>query len=105
VLSFITSQRTQEIGIRMALGADRRQVMTMVLRQAFLLSLLGVAIGLPLAFVAGRLAGKELVQTSQHDPLALVAAVCILLVLGVAATFVPARQAAAVNPVTALRSE
>jgi ABC-type antimicrobial peptide transport system permease subunit len=105
VLSFITSQRTQEIGIRMALGADRRQVMTMVLRQAFLLSLLGVAIGLPLAFVAGRLASKELVQTSQHDPLALIAAVCILLVLGVAATFVPARQAAAVNPVSALRSE
>jgi putative ABC transport system permease protein len=105
VLSFITSQRTQEIGIRMALGADRRQVMVMVLRQAFLLSLLGVAIGLPLAFVAGRLASKELVQTSQHDPLSLIAAVCILLALGVAATFVPARQAAAVNPVSALRSE
>jgi putative ABC transport system permease protein len=79
--------------------------MAMVLRQAFLLSLLGVAIGLPLALVAGRLAGKELVQTSQHDPLALIAAVCILLVLGVAATFIPARQAAAVNPVSALRSE
>ena len=105
VLSFITSQRTQEIGIRMALGANRRQVMTMVLRQAFLLSLLGVAIGLPLAWTAGRLARGELVQTSQHDPLALAAAIVILILLAVIATFLPARQAAAVNPVSALRSE
>lgn len=105
VLSFITSQRTQEIGIRMALGADRKQVMTMVLRQAFVLSLLGIAIGLPLAWLAGRLAQNELVQTSQHDPLALAGAVAIILLLGIAATFLPARQAAAVNPVSALRSE
>jgi putative ABC transport system permease protein len=105
VLSFITSQRTQEIGIRMALGANRRQVMTMVLRQAFLLSLLGVAIGLPLAFVAGRLAADQLVQTSQHDPLAMIAAIVLLLLLAIAATLLPARQAAAVNPVSALRAE
>ena len=105
VLSFIMSQRTQEIGIRMALGADRRRVMVMVLRQSFLLSLLGIGIGLPLAWVAGRLAQKELVQTSQHDPFALTGAVGILLLLGIAATLLPARQAAAVNPVSALRSE
>jgi putative ABC transport system permease protein len=105
VLSFITSQRTQEIGIRMALGANRAQVMGMVLRQAFLLALMGVAIGLPLAFVAGRFAKHELIQTSQHDPLALFAAICILLLLAVAATYLPARQAAAVNPVSALRAE
>jgi len=105
VLSFITSQRTQEIGIRMALGADRKQVMAMVLRQSFLLSLMGVGIGLPLAWVAGRLAQKELVQTSQHDPLVFIGAIAILLLLGVAATFLPARQAAAVNPVSALRAE
>jgi predicted permease len=105
VLSFITSQRTQEIGIRMALGADRRRVMIMVLRQAFSLSLLGVGIGLPLAWAAGRLAREELVQTSQHDPLAMVVAIAILLVLALVATFLPARQAAAVNPVSALRSE
>jgi predicted permease len=105
VLSFITSQRTQEIGIRMALGANRHQVMTMVLRQALQLSLLGVVIGLPLAWAAGRLAREELVQTSQHDPLAMAAAVVILLLLAVVATFLPARQAAAVNPVSALRAE
>ena len=105
VLSFITSQRTQEIGIRMALGADRRDVMWMVLRQAFLLALVGVAVGLPLAFFAGQFAKDELVHTSQHDPLALIAAICVLPLLAVAGTYLPARRAAAINPVAALRSE
>jgi putative ABC transport system permease protein len=105
VISYGVNQRTQEIGIRMALGANRHQVMTMVLRQALQLSLLGVVIGLPLAWAAGRLAREELVQTSQHDPLAMAAAVVILLLLAVVATFLPARQAAAVNPVSALRAE
>jgi predicted permease len=105
VLSFVTSQRTQEIGIRMALGANRGHVMWIVLRQALLLALLGVAVGLPLAFVAGRLAQGELIQTSQHDPLALIAAVCILPLLAVAGTLLPARRAANVNPVAALRGD
>ncbi|HEY1903711.1 MAG TPA: ABC transporter permease [Terracidiphilus sp.] len=105
VLSFITSQRTQEIGIRMALGANRTQVMWMVLRQALMLALLGVAAGLPLAFMAGRFSKGELVQTSQHDPLALLAAICILPLLAVAGTYLPARRAANINPVTALRAD
>jgi len=105
VLSFVTSQRTQEIGIRMALGANRAQMMRMVLRQALVLALLGVAVGLPLAFVAGRLAQGELVHTSQYDPLTLVVAVCVLPLLAVAGTYLPARRAANVNPVSALRSE
>jgi len=105
VLSFITTQRTQEIGIRMALGANRGNVMRMVFRQAFLLALLGVALGLPLAFAAGRFAKDELIQTSQYDPLTLMAAICVLPLLAVAGTFLPARRAAAVNPVAALRSE
>ena len=105
VLSFITSQRTQEIGIRMALGANRTDVLWMVLRQAFLLAVMGVAVGLPLAFLAGRFAKGELVQTSQNDPLALLAAICILPLLAVAGTYLPARRAAAINPVSALRSD
>jgi putative ABC transport system permease protein len=105
VLSFVTAQRTQEIGIRMALGANRGDVMWMVLRQAFLLALLGVAAGVPLAFAAGRFAKEELIQTSQYDPLALFAAICILPLLAVAGTYLPARRAAAVNPVAALRGE
>jgi len=105
VLSFVTSQRTQEIGIRMALGANRSQVMWMVMRQALVLALLGVGVGLPLAFLAGRLAQGELVQTSQHDPLALAAAVCILPLLAVAGTYLPARRAANINPTSALRPD
>jgi putative ABC transport system permease protein len=104
VLSFITSQRTQEIGIRMALGADRGDVMWMVLRQAFVLALIGVAFGLPLAFFAGRFAKGELIHTSQHDPIALIAAICVLPLLAVAGTYLPARRAARINPVAALRS-
>ena len=105
VLSFVTSERTHEIGIRMALGANRSQVMWMVLRQAFLLGLLGVGIGLPLAFLAGRLAKEQLVETSQFDPVTLIAAMCILPLLAVAGTCIPARRAAAINPVSALRNE
>jgi predicted permease len=105
VLSFVTSQRTQEIGIRMALGADRGKVMWMVLRQACVLALFGVAAGLPLAFFAGRFAKGELVHTSQYDPVALIAAICVLPLLAVAGTWLPARRAAAIDPVKALRAE
>lgn len=105
VLSFVTSQRTREIGIRMALGANRSQVVWMVLRQAVMLAILGVAIGLPLAFLAGRLARQELIHTSQFDPLTLAVAVCILPLLAVAGTCLPARRAAGVDPVSALRIE
>jgi len=105
VLSFVTSQRTQEIGVRMALGASRSQVMWMVLRQAFILAILGVAAGLPLAYFAGRFAKDELVKTSQFDALALLAAVCIPPLLAVAGTLLPARRAAAIDPARALRSE
>jgi predicted lysophospholipase L1 biosynthesis ABC-type transport system permease subunit len=105
VLSFVTSQRTQEIGIRMALGANRVQVMGMVLWQAFVLALMGVAAGLPLAYFAGRFAKDQLMQTSQHDPVALLAAICIPPLLAVAGTLLPARRAAAIDPARALRSE
>jgi hypothetical protein len=105
VLSFVTSQRTQEIGIRMALGANRANVMWMVLRQACLLALMGVAAGLPLAFAAGRFARGELIHTSPYDPLALLAVVLLLPLLAIAGTWLPARRAAATDPVQTLRSE
>lgn len=105
VLSFVTSQRTQEIGIRMALGSGRGRVMWMVLRQACMLAVFGVILGLPLAFFAGRFAKDQLVRTSQHDPLALIAAICVLPLLAVAGTLLPARRAAAIDPVRALRAE
>jgi hypothetical protein len=105
VLSFVTSQRTQEIGIRMALRANRANVMWMVLRQACLLALMGVAAGLPLAFAAGRFARGELIHTSPYDPLALLVVVPLLPLLAIAGTWLPARRAAAIDPVRTLRSE
>jgi len=77
----------------------------MVLWQAFVLALLGVAAGLPLAYFAGRVAKDQLVQTSQHDPLAMLAAICILPLLAVAGTLLPARRAAAIDPARALRAD
>jgi len=105
VLSFVTSQRTQEIGIRMALGANRANVMWMVLRHACMLALIGAGTGLPLAFIAGRFARGELIHTSQYDPLSLLFAVILLPLLTIAATWLPARRAATVDPAQLLRDE
>ena len=105
VLSFLTSQRTKEIGVRMALGAGRPRVMWMVLRQALLLVLIGVAAGFPLAYYAGRFAQDQLVKTSQHDVLSLCAAICLLPLLAVAGTLLPARRAAGIDPARALKAE
>lgn len=105
VFSFATSRRTQEIGIRIALGAGRHEVIWMVLRQAGALALIGIGVGLPLAFVAARLAKSELFQTSQYDPLTFLFVVCALLLLAVAGTWLPARRAANVDPMEALRSK
>ncbi|HTW78449.1 MAG TPA: ABC transporter permease [Terracidiphilus sp.] len=105
VFSFVTSQRTREIGIRMALGANHTNVMRMVLRQACALALLGIAAGLPLAFLAGRFAKSELFHTRPHDPVTFFAVVCILPLLSIAGTWLPALRAASVDPMQAIRSE
>ncbi|MEG9430843.1 ABC transporter permease [Terriglobus sp. ADX1] len=105
VFSFATSRRTQEIGVRMALGADRGDVIWMVLRQACALAALGIGVGLPLAFGAAKLAKSQLFQTSQYDPITFVLVLCTLPLLAVAGTWLPARRAAAVDPMVALRTE
>jgi len=107
VFSFATSRRTQEIGVRMALGADRGDVIWMVLRQACGLAGLGVAIGLPLAVVAGAFAKGQgqLFHTSQYDPITFALVLCTLPLLAVVGTWLPARRAAAVDPMVALRTE
>jgi predicted permease len=105
VLSFLTSQRTREIGVRMALGANRGNVIWLVTRQACELALLGIAAGLPLVFIAGRLAKQELFETSQFDPVVIAVAVAVLPILAVAGTWLPARRAARIDPVRALRSD
>ena len=105
LLSYSVVQRTQEIGIRMALGADRAQVMRMVLRQAFAVLSIGIAIGLALAFWSSRLLHGFLYGTKQYDPWTLILVPAVLVVFGIVATFIPARRAASIDPMQALRSE
>jgi putative ABC transport system permease protein len=108
VLSFVTTQRTQEIGIRMALGANRSTVMTLILRHASTLAIIGVASGLPLAYLAARLAHSELSYTNPNvslDPIALIAAILALPLLALLGAWLPARRASKVEPIQALRAE
>ncbi|MCM3870779.1 MAG: ABC transporter permease [Pyrinomonadaceae bacterium] len=98
-------RRTKEIGIRMALGAERRTITWMVLRETLVLILVGVAIGVPAAIGAGRLIASQLFGLSAADPLTLVAATFFLTVVAVLAGLLPARKASRVNPLIALRYE
>jgi macrolide transport system ATP-binding/permease protein len=105
VMSYFVARRTAEIGIRMSLGATRLSVVAMVLRGAFLQIALGLALGVPIALLAGRLVASQLYGVSAHDPLALVAAISVLALCATAAGFIPARRAASIDPIQALRSE
>jgi putative ABC transport system permease protein len=105
VASYVTALRTREIGIRIALGADRHRIRVLVLRQGAAPVALGVAAGLGLALAAGRLAAAFLRGVSPHDP-ATYAGVALLLVgIGTLATWLPARRAARLDPIQALRVE
>ncbi|HUZ05083.1 MAG TPA: FtsX-like permease family protein, partial [Acidobacteriaceae bacterium] len=105
LLSYSVAQRTREIGIRMALGADRGRVMTMVLRQAMVLLIVGIAAGLALAFWSTRLLHSFLFGVSRNDPWTLAAVPLLLLLFGVASALVPARRAASIDPIQALKTE
>jgi predicted permease len=105
VTAYTVAQRTNEIGIRMALGADRQKVVALVLRGAFQRVLLGLALGLPLAVAAGRLISAQLYGVSFWDPFALTAAALSLTVCAVVAAFIPANRAASISPMNALRNE
>ncbi|HSV63957.1 MAG TPA: ABC transporter permease [Chthoniobacterales bacterium] len=104
VLAFSVNQRTQEIGIRMALGASRSAVLTMVLRQGLSLVLLGLAGGTVGALFLVRLMKEVLYGVSPTDPLTFLAVAAVLLAVAAVACFMPARRATLVNPITALRA-
>jgi predicted permease len=104
-LAYSVSRRTREIGVRVAIGAAPHTVARAVLREAFLVTLAGVAIGLPLAFAASRMLRTLLFGISEADPMTFAGAVVFFLVLGLAAAVVPARRAARIDPVVALRAE
>ena len=105
VVSYIAGQQTHEIGIRMALGADRRAVMRMVLGEGVRMALVGVAIGLLAALGLTRLMANMLFGVSTHDPVSFVAVAAILILVALAACSIPARRATKVDPLVALRYE
>ena len=105
VTAYGVEQRTSEIGVRMALGADRGSVLAMVLRGAFRQVGIGLALGIPAAIGAGHLVASRLFGVRPWDPLMLAGAALLLGLAALIAAFIPARRAASVDPVQALRSE
>ena len=105
VTAYTVAQRTNEIGIRMALGAGRVKVVRLILRGAFERVLIGLAVGLPLAVGAGRLISSELYGVTSWDPLALTLAAGALALCSFLAAIIPATRAASISPMTALRIE
>jgi predicted lysophospholipase L1 biosynthesis ABC-type transport system permease subunit len=105
LLAYMVTQRTRELGIRIALGAQRSRVMGMVLRQASGMLLYGLTAGLLLAYATSRLLGTLLYGVRPHDPWTMAAVTLVLLAGGLAASYLPARRAAGVDPMEALRSE
>jgi len=104
-LSYAVARRTGEIGVRMALGAQRQAVVGMVLRETLVIALLGVLAGLPLAWMGGRLMARQLFGLSPHDPATLAGVVLVILAVALASGALPAARASRVNPMTALRDE
>ncbi len=105
VVSFLVAQRTREIGVRMALGADRRRVATEVLRSGLLLAGFGVGLGLAGAFVLRRFTASLLYGIEPGDPWALAAACLVLAAVATLASLAPARRATRVDPMEAIRTE
>lgn len=105
VLAYLVSQRTQEIGIRLAIGADRSEVLRMILRQGLTLAVAGVAVGLAAALLLTRLMQSLLYEVGPADPVTFVAVPIILLVVSLAASYLPARRATRVSPLIALRTQ
>lgn len=103
VLAYSTAQRTHEIGIRMALGAEDAEVLRMVVRTGLRLVVTGLAVGIAISVVLGRVIGNQLVAVTAYDPATLAATVLLLAMTAAIACWIPARRAARVDPMVALR--
>ena len=105
VIAYATSGRTNEIGIRIALGAQRSGILWLILRESLLLVLIGAAIGVPLVFAASKWISSLLFGLQPADPVALAFAIALMFLIGVLASYIPARRATRVDPMVALRQE
>jgi predicted permease len=105
VMAYFVAQRAREIGIRMALGATRRSVVATVMRGAMWQIVIGLALGVPAALYAGKLMESMLFGVGKYDLVAIVGAPLILVLCGITAGFIPARRAASIEPMEALRTE
>jgi putative ABC transport system permease protein len=105
VLAYTTARKTHEIGIRIALGAERGDVLGLVIRSGLRLVLVGVGVGLAVSLVLGRMIAAQLLGVAAYDPLTLGAMAGLLVTVGAAACWLPARRASRVEPVVALRYE
>ena len=105
IVAYRVARRTAEIGVRMALGAQKSDVLWMIMRETLILLALGAAIGVPVALAAARLIKSQLFALGPSDPLTLACATAILFAAGAFASFLPAHRAASIEPVVALRSE
>jgi predicted permease len=105
ITSYAVARRTSEIGLRMALGADRSNVVRLVLRGAFVQVGLGLALGIPIALIGGRFMADQLFGVRAYDPLSIATAVIVLSAAAALAGFIPARRAASIEPMEALRTE
>jgi predicted permease len=104
VVAYMSAQRTVEVGIRMALGADRRSVTWLVLRQVVNLVLVGLLVGAPAAFFASRLVGSQLYGMTPNDPVAIALAILMLSAVALVAGCIPARRASRIDPSVALKA-
>ena len=105
VMSYAVARRTREIGIRMALGAERGRVMWLVLKEVAALAALGVVVGLAGALYLTRQVQSQLFGLSPHDPATLAGAMTLLLAVALVAGFIPARRATTIDPLVALKAE
>jgi putative ABC transport system permease protein len=105
VIAFLVAQRTHEIGVRLALGADRRDILRLVLKRSLGLITTGTTLGLILALLTTSLLSKLLFGVRAHDPTTFIAATLLLVLVALIATLLPARSASRVDPMAALRCE
>jgi len=105
VISYMVSERTHEIGIRIALGADRRSILRMVLRQGLGLAIIGAAVGLVAALIVSHLMAGLLYGVRPTDPLTFAGVALLLIGVGLLACYIPARRVLRVDPLVALRHE